>query len=271
LQYRSTGRLEVIELDLSDVSSVDDFAEEVLERLQGSQLDGLVNNAAIIDCDGRRNEAGVDLGFATNALGPQQLTQLFLPKLTETPKARIITVGSRLESQGRVDPSSLVSRGEMWPAAWGAATGMKAYASTKLCNQLMNLELCRRLEAAAGEGGGGPRVVCLCVSPGMVDTELWRNYPQWYQILTLPFRKAYLRSPAEAARGVVHCTVDPAMEVHHGGFLYDGALLESSASGRDAELAKNLWAAGETMIQKARLQSQLGLWPAAGQGGGGSS
>ena len=51
---------------------------------------------------------------------------------------------------------------------------MQVYASSKLCNSLFTAELHRRLEAQKRH------VDCLCVSPGMVDTGLWRDYPLWY-------------------------------------------------------------------------------------------
>ena len=105
-----------------------------------------------------------------------------------------------------------------------------------------------------------PRVVSLIVSPGMVDTGLWRHYPEWYQAVTFPFRKLYLRSPEEAAQGVVHCLVEPSMEHRHGGFLYDGVPIEPSATGKDPKLARELWEASEKLVQKARLHNQLGLW-----------
>ena len=47
----------------------------------------------------------------------------------------------------------------------------QVYASSKLGNSLFTTELSRRLK--------GSPVDCMCVSPGMVDTGLWRDYPFW--------------------------------------------------------------------------------------------
>ena len=242
----------MIPLDLSDTTSVDDFASEVLDMCSESGLDGLVNNAAMIECDGEIHSTGLELVFVTNALGPFQLTQRLIPKLKEK-SSRIVTVGSRLESQGMVDPVALESHGRMWQPENGLCTGMKAYASTKLCNQLMNLELHRRLK----EDG----VTSVCVSPGLVDTGLWRHYPLWYQIVTLPFRKAYLRTPREAAAGVIFCLISPQIATYHAGsFMYDGKPIEPCVTAQDPQLASALWHVSEKLVQRARLHNQLGLW-----------
>lgn len=105
--------VEVFPLDLADAKSVAVFAQQVQERCPGG-LHGLINNAAIIQCEQRRNAAGVEMTFAANALGPWQLTNTLLPLLLRTGeqaarlgdaqgiRPRIVNVGSRLESKGEV-------------------------------------------------------------------------------------------------------------------------------------------------------------------------
>ena len=133
-------------------------------------------------------------------------------------------------------------------------SAMDVYASSKLAQLLLFLELDRRLRAA-----GNP-VDSLCVSPGMVDTGLWRNYPLWYQAVTFPFRRVYLRSPDEAARGVVYCLVSPAMEANGGKFLYDCESIQPSASASDVDLAAQLWTVCDGLVQHEKLDSALALF-----------
>ena len=72
---------------------------------------------------------------------------------------------------------------------------MDHYAATKHANMLLAQHLYDKWR------GRGPRV--FTVTPGMVDTSLWRNFPLWYRAVTYPIRRVALRTPDEAALGVV--------------------------------------------------------------------
>jgi NAD(P)-dependent dehydrogenase (short-subunit alcohol dehydrogenase family) len=237
------GKCDVLPLDLADATSVAAFAADV-ETLCGGSLHGLLNNASVIECEHRRTEAGLETTFATNVLGPFQLTNSLLPMLLKTgailhkgadaadngSRARIVFVGSRLDSKGWVDPAALLTAGVMFQEERASSktgipglqtkrtSAMLVYACSKLCTSLLSVEMQRRL--------CGLPVDCLCVSPGMVNTELWRNYPQWYRALTWPFRRCYLRTPEEAAAGVVLCLVAPQLANMGGQFIADGKVLQ---------------------------------------------
>ena len=252
------GKCDVLPLDLADATSVAAFAADV-ETLCGGSLHGLLNNASVIECEHRRTEAGLETTFATNVLGPFHLTNSLLPMLLKTgaishkgadaelhqhkgadqhkaaENSRIIFVGSRLDSKGWVDPAALLTVGAMFQEERASSktgipglqtkrtSAMLVYACSKLCTSLLSAELHRRLR--------GLPIDCLCVSPGMVNTELWRNYPQWYRALTWPFRRFYLRTPEEAAAGVVLCLVAPQFANMGGQFIADGKVLQIPLSG----------------------------------------
>ena len=230
------GSCEVLPLDLADPTSVAAFANSVSSRV--AELDGLLNNAAVIECAEGRTADGVELTFATNQLGPFQLTKALLPLLEARGSAqehtRVVTVGSRLESQGSIDMSVLRATGAMHPPT-AEHSAMVVYGSSKQANLMMTMELNRKLQAAESP------VDVLCVSPGMVDTGLWRNYPTWYQTVTFPFRRLFLRTADEAANGIVLCLVAPEMHEMSGKFVYDGKPIEPSAAGADPKLAAALW------------------------------
>jgi len=168
------GSVDVFPLDLADASSVAAFATRVEQQCSG-RLHGLVNNAAVIQCEQRRNAAGVEMTFAANALGPFQLTNALLPLLLKTGEyavqtnadthnvlPRVVNVGSRLESKGWVDPGALLETGDMFQLSGSASkdgktprrapkdvkeiSPMLVYASSKLCNSLFTQELNRRLQ-----------------------------------------------------------------------------------------------------------------------------
>ncbi len=111
------AHVDVLPLDLADSQSVVTFAASVEKLLEGRRLDGLCNNAAVIKCSEERTPAGVEITFATNALGPFHLTNCLLPLLSKGEHgghARVVTVGSRLESRGWIDPKVLLEQGDMY-------------------------------------------------------------------------------------------------------------------------------------------------------------
>lgn len=77
-------------LDLSDLSSVREFAERV--RASGRHIDMLINNAGIMACPETRVGPGWEAQFATNHLGHFALTNLLWPLLEGG--ARIVSVSS---------------------------------------------------------------------------------------------------------------------------------------------------------------------------------
>ena len=90
------------------------------------------------------------------------------------------------------------------------------------------------------------------MSPGMVDTGLWRNFPSWFQTITKPVRAVALRTPEDAALGVIFALAAEDMEgVESGSFLVDGKVEDCSAAGRDKEKGRRLWDVCEELIGDA--------------------
>jgi NAD(P)-dependent dehydrogenase (short-subunit alcohol dehydrogenase family) len=190
-----------MELDLSDPASVHRFVKEFREKYD--RLDGLVNNAATLSPTLQRTPgAGHELTWATNHAGPVLLTALLLPLMQASAEpgkrtTRIVTVASRLERRGQCDPDFLAAQQGM-TRPLDPKSGydpMGTYCDTKLCNMLHATSLAGFLDPE--------HVTVATVTPGMVNTGLFRSYPVWYRAVTWPVRALYLRPPSEAAEGVV--------------------------------------------------------------------
>jgi NAD(P)-dependent dehydrogenase (short-subunit alcohol dehydrogenase family) len=131
------GRAVVERLDVSDLSSVEAFADRV------GDVDVLVNNAGILGVPQGTSVDGVELHLATNHLGHHALALRMLPRIGD----RVVVVSSNSHHHGDLDPTDLDwSRRGYRPYA--------AYAASKLANMLFLLELQRRLT----EGGSTLRV-----------------------------------------------------------------------------------------------------------------
>ncbi len=67
IESKPKANIVVIELDLSFLSSIRQFAKEVSER--ESRIDILINNAGVMMCPEWKTEDGFEMQFGTNHLG----------------------------------------------------------------------------------------------------------------------------------------------------------------------------------------------------------
>jgi NAD(P)-dependent dehydrogenase (short-subunit alcohol dehydrogenase family) len=150
------ANVEIIALDLADLSCVHRFAEAFAQR--HPTLSVLINNAGVMGIPYRQTVDGFELQFGTNHLGHFALTGLLLPLLVATPQARVVTVSSMMHRFGKINFDDLdgVKKYDPWVA----------YSQSKLANLLFAYELQRRLANA------GVNVISLGCHPGYAATNL---------------------------------------------------------------------------------------------------
>jgi NAD(P)-dependent dehydrogenase (short-subunit alcohol dehydrogenase family) len=163
---RATGtapepaRLDTVQLDLADLSSVRRAADAVLGDTD--RLDILVNNAGVMATPHRRTADGFELQFGTNHLGHFALTLLLMPVLAD---ARVVTVTSLMHRTVRRVPLG----DPRTPARYSR---WQAYGASKLANLQFTLELDRRARAA------GLALTSVAAHPGYAATHLQTSGPQ---------------------------------------------------------------------------------------------
>jgi protochlorophyllide reductase len=150
------GAVDLLDLDLADLTSVVGAARQVAERY--GRLDLLINNAGVMGLPRSLTHQGFERQFGINHLGHFALTLALLPLLRGRPDARVVTVTSGAQYFGRIDFDDL--QGERRYDRW------KAYGQSKLANVMFAIELQRRLEA---EGAG---MLSLAAHPGLARTNL---------------------------------------------------------------------------------------------------
>jgi NAD(P)-dependent dehydrogenase (short-subunit alcohol dehydrogenase family) len=158
LRRAPQGRIEVMTLDLADLSSVRQFAAAFLRQHQ--RLDILCNNAGVMALPQRKTRDGFEMQIGTNHLGHFVLTGLLLEVLKATPGARIINVASQAHRWTRnIDLADL---------NWERKPYKKwiAYSNSKLANLLFTFELQRRLHKA------GIAAIAAAAHPGYSSTNL---------------------------------------------------------------------------------------------------
>ena len=156
LQDQGLSRLELLELDLADLSSVQRAAESVRDRY--GHLDLLINNAGVMAPPRRTTVQGHELQFGVNHLGHQALTQALLPLMENRPDARVVTVTSGAQYFGRIhwDDPNWEQRYERYGA----------YGQSKLANVMFALELDARLRQRSST------IRSLAAHPGLARTQL---------------------------------------------------------------------------------------------------
>ncbi len=148
---------------LYDQGDIDSIRRAAAELVREPRIDALVNNAGVMVPPLMRTKQGFELQFGVNHLGAFVFTALLLPKLAQTPGARVVVTGSVAHTWGRIDWDDLnAHKGyRRWPR----------YSMSKLANLLFLFELDRRLRAA------GSPVTAVGCHPGFAATDLGRHMP----------------------------------------------------------------------------------------------
>jgi NAD(P)-dependent dehydrogenase (short-subunit alcohol dehydrogenase family) len=189
---------------------VRDFARDFLAAF--SQLNGLVNNAGVMNTPYGRTVDGFEMQFGVNHLGHYLLTELLLDRIRHTAPSRIVCVSSAYHDkafgrEGRIDFDDLHFERRRYD-------GWEAYAQSKLANVLHARALARRLE--------GSGVTAVSLHPGWVRTNLIRTtLPVWVQdVLLGPVLKlGGMIEPWEGAQTTLHCLLSPEVVQHPGAFF----------------------------------------------------
>lgn len=147
-----------VPLDQSDIGSVCEAAT----LLSGEpRIDALINNAGVMYPPLVHTAQGFEPQMGVNHFGTFALTSLLLPKLAQTPGARVVITASLAHNFGKIDWDDL--------DAHKSYKTSQRYADSKLANALFLYELDKRLRAA------GSPVIAVGCHPGVAATELMRH------------------------------------------------------------------------------------------------
>ena len=242
LEAGLTG-LDLLELDLADLNSVQRAASELRDRY--GHLDLLLNNAGVMAPPRTLTNQGHELQFGVNHLGHMALTLQLLPLMQSRHDARVVTVTSGAQYFGKIrwdDPS--------WSKGYDR---YGAYGQSKLANVMFALEL----EARQQEQGSGIR--SLAAHPGLARTDLQptaiatggnRFEALAYRLMDPLFQSAAMgalpqlhAATAETAQGGEHYGPD-----QWGGMRGHPTRCRIAPAALDREQRQRLWQLSEQLI-----------------------
>lgn len=231
LQASGDGRGEVVvrRLDTSDLSSVRNFAKEVLDTEKAIHV--LVNNAGTLVPYKRQVTAdGLELTMATNYFGHFLLTNLLLGRLKESAPSRVVNVSSLYHQYVQnLDLEDLNFTDEPY-------TMVKAYNKSKLCNVLFSRELADR---TAGTG-----VTSNSLHPGIVTTSILDSVPYTLRSFILIYLSSFIiKDAVSGAQTTNHLAVSEEVEGVSGRYFADCKETTASELAHRKDLATGLWEA----------------------------
>ncbi len=233
--------IDLVDLDLSDLTSVHDAAAQV--TCDYERIDLLIDNAGVMAMPNQRTADGFEMQFGTNHLGHFAFTGLVLPNLTSVDGSRVVIVSSGAHKFGAINFDDL--NWEQTYKPW------RAYGQSKLANLLFAYELQRRLVLA-----GVPTIAVAC-HPGGARTNLG-NAPAGItgklMEMARPVINLFMQPAEMGALPTLRAAVDLGVE---GGEYYgpDGfaeqrghpVLVESNARSKDRAVAAHLWTVSEEL------------------------
>ncbi len=238
LRKQPSADLDILPLDLSKLESVRAFCRNFKDR--HPKLDVLINNAGILVYSGKKNEAGIELQFATNHLGHFLLTNLLINHMPDHSSSRIVALSSLAHKGARIHFDNINCE--------NTGDAGDAYGQSKLANLMFGDELHRRLKRK------NRKIIALTVHPGGSDSGLFDEMStvMYYTFKILsPF---ILHSNASAAKPSLFAALSP--DIQGGEYLgpqgfreFRGkvGIAKRSAYSKHEDIAEKLWLLSEEM------------------------
>ena len=232
------GELHYKHLDLENLQSVKDFANEVSHE---QRIDVLICNAGIMDAPFKMTTDKYERHFQVNHLAHAMLQILLLPKLLSNAKpgnpARIISVTSSLATGGHISESDFI-KNSVRAVNFNVE---KAYPKSKLYALLFSQKLAKALKEKS--------VKIYSASPGFALTRLARHKSiRLMYIFFAPLGMVFLRTSFQAAQSILEAAF-PSHESNHN--LPSGSVI------RNCQLDTNLTVLADRFDSKMIYEKTL--------------
>jgi retinol dehydrogenase 14 len=209
--------------DMTSQAEVRRLAAAVLDAYP--RLDVLVNNVGGFWAHRHETADGLEHTFALNHLAAFLLTNLLVDRLKASAPARVVTVASHVQAEGRIDFDDLEGA--------HSYSGQRAYSQSKLASVMFTNELARRLE--------GTGVTANSLHPGVVRTNFGAEDQAWLFTVVSQVVLPFLKTPAQGAQTSIYLASSPNMDGVTGEFFANGKPKTANKVAYDTDMAARLW------------------------------
>lgn len=228
----TTNKIDVCELDLSDLRSVDDCVRHVTASY--SCIDMLILNAGMVTKTWQSTKQGIELGFGVNFVGHYRLCNALIPLVVKSTRGRIVGVSSVAHWMGKIRLDDLNLEKERF-------SGFKTYGQSKLAMILYMKYLAKTLD----------HVKVYSVHPGAINT----NLNQGTRYLQAVFNAlSFLCKSEEQGAATTVFAATMADNLPSGSYLQDCGLGRLARAGRDDAMAERLVVAVDELIDRCYLR-----------------
>lgn len=224
-QRSGSDNVRLYYVDLASQQSIRD----VVKRIENDfdRIDVLVNNAGVFRRRYQKSQDGFEMTLAVNYLAPFLLTTLLLPLLESTPNSRVVNVTSELYRKGVVNLDTQAENIRF--------NGNRAYANSKLLLVMFTRGLAERLS--------GSGIAVNCVHPGVVATDVFREYPRWFNRVL----NRFISKPEDAAEHVVRLASSSALDGVTGKYFSKSEEKAIATSAESQEARERVWTRSEAL------------------------
>jgi retinol dehydrogenase-12 len=222
------GKLEIMQCDISDLESVKQFADKVINS--GYSVNRLLNNAGCMLNQFTLTKQKFEIQLASNYLGPLLLQLLLLDTLKKNGPSRIINVASAAHHGGSVDLAKINPQNE------NEYSPMDGYTQSKSLNIMGTYLFHKHLKEIDVKN-----VTVNALHPGIIYTNIGSNMWPLFNFLFNLFVKTLAYTPLEGAVNSLFLTLSPEVEQVSGKYFEYCTPTMSSSYTYDLRLQEELW------------------------------
>jgi WW domain-containing oxidoreductase len=228
------GQATPVACELSDLASVKAAGEGI--RHMAMPIDVLITNAGIMAPNQLSHAHGLEMQFVTNHIGHFVLIQHLLDQVKRADAGRIVILssyGHTMTVKGGIDFDNLDASHGYSP--W------RFYGQSKLANLLTARYMASQLKDSG--------VMVNSVHPGVIQTNLTRYAGGLLMTLMGIFAKPIEKTVEQGAATQCYVAVNPEAAAISGEYFSNCAVAKTTAAGRNALLAEELWKKSEELAR----------------------
>ncbi|WP_417886081.1 oxidoreductase [Zunongwangia sp.] len=239
LKIYPNARLDIIPIDLAELSSVKEFAKTFKKKYDS--LDILVNNAGVMMTPLQKTSDGLEYQMATNYFGHFLLTGLLIPVLEKSFRSRVVNLSSIAHKWGDIHFDNLNAEKGYNPR--------KFYAQSKLACLIFAYHLDRKLV------NKNYNIHAYVAHPGVSKTNLMQHLPKFFKFLSPILMPLLSQSAKRGALPILRASLDDTLNGGEyigpsGKKQYKGhpVIVDSDYHSKDEEKAERLWKVSENLV-----------------------